>query len=338
MGIKSKSSENQTSTQQTGLRFWLPKLFILCFSAFWVLALMIRLTVRDSGGVVPTLVFYTTPLILLSLGATLVFVLAWSTHWYRISLVWFLLSLLTGIWCWNSQFRSNVLHPAAQAQNRPDLRVLFWNIGDRLWGMDVVLEELKTIDADLIGLVEAGTDSADMKQFWQDSFPDHPFQVVKNGFVFLSRIPVSNQNSGTLTEMGRFERVDLKWGQEPGGGIAVCLVDIKSDIFRSRKKALLELATQVSQIPDQPILVLGDFNTPSDSDHFRPLRKLLKNTFEIAGDGYMATWPLPLPVLDLDSIWVNDHVTAVDSRNRWTWTSDHRPVVTDIIVKSLKQD
>jgi len=52
----------------------------------------------------------------------------------------------------------------------------------------------------------------------------------------------------------------------------------------------------------------------------------------------MATWPLPLPVLDLDSIWLNDRIAAVVSENRWTWVSDHRPVVTEILVKSPKQE
>nr|MCH9792656.1 hypothetical protein [Planctomycetota bacterium] len=81
---------------------------------------------------------------------------------------------------------------------------------------------------------------------------------------------------------------------------------------------------------------LGDFNTPSDSDHFRPLRKWIKNSFEVAGDGYTATWPLPFPVLDLDSIWVNDQFVVISSENRWTWVSDHRPVITDVFLKTFK--
>ena len=268
----------------------------------------------------------------------MVCILSLYIRWHRISLIWLVLAAITGSWCWSSQFQGNELQPNTNQNKRPEMRVLFWNIGDRIWGMERVLDELRTVDADLIGLVEAGADSAEMKKFWQTSFPDHPFQVVKNGFVFLSRIPVSDHQSGTLTQMGIFERLSLKIDRESGAKLFVYLVDINSDIMKSRKGALLELANRVSAINDQPILVLGDFNTPSDSVHFRPLRKYLRNSFEVAGDGYMATWPLPLPVLDLDSIWLNDRIAAVVSENRWTWVSDHRPVVTEILVKSPKQE
>jgi len=329
--------DRELETSSNGLKFGLIKLIILLISAPWVLALIIRLSVQDSAGVFLTLVYYMSPLILLSMGAATVFLLAWYIRWYRISLIWLMLALITGSWCWNAQFQKNDFSLAFKNENPPVIQIHFWNIGDRLWGMETVLDELRVVDADLIGLVEAGADSDKMKLFWKKSFPDHPFQVVKNGFVFLSRIPISNQEPGTLTEMGKYERLDLSLNHTPAGGMSVFLVDIRSDILKSRKAALTKLAEQVSALNDQPILVLGDFNTPSDSVHFRPLRKWLKNSMEIAGDGYMATWPLPLPVLDLDSIWVNDLFVTISSENRWTWVSDHRPVLTKVFLKTPKK-
>ena len=335
--IQSEAADQDVQTGSKGFRNWLFKLIILFISAFWVLALIIRLTVRDSAGVVLTLVFYMSPLILMSLGAVTVFLLSWCVRWHRISLIWLMLALITGGWCWNTQFQKNDFRLALKDEKMPGMRVLFWNIGDRLWGMNSVLDELRVVDADLIGLVEAGADSAKMKRFWKDSFPGYPFQIVKNGFVLLSRFPISKLHSGTLTEMGKYERLDLKLNQAPAGSMSIFLVDIKSDIMKSRKAALEKLADQVSAINEYPILVLGDFNTPSNSVHFRPLRKWLKNSIEIAGDGYMATWPLPLPVLDLDSIWVNDLCVVVTSENRWTWVSDHRPVVTEVFLETFKK-
>ncbi|MDF1743655.1 MAG: endonuclease/exonuclease/phosphatase family protein [Gimesia sp.] len=327
--------QNDRATSN-GLRNGLLKLFILLFSAFWVLALIIRLTVRDSAGVFLTLVFYISPLILLCLGAAIVFLFSWCVRWQRISLIWLILTLITGVWCWNTQFQKNEVPIALKDKQLPELRILFWNIGDRIWGMESVLDELRAVDADLIGLVEAGSDSAKMKRFWKETFPDHPFQIVKDGFVLLSRVPIANQQSGRLTEMGKYEFLDLELNQGQGRSVSVFLVDIKSNIFKSRKDALEQLAVQISAIKDHPILVLGDFNTPSDSDHFRPLRKWIKNSFEVAGDGYTATWPLPFPVLDLDSIWVNDQFVVISSENRWTWVSDHRPVITDVFLKTFK--
>ncbi len=336
--------ENETNRQKEipdrnmqkflmGPRFWLSRIFILSLSAILVLALMIRLTIRDSGGVVSTLVYYMTPMILLSFGAGTLFILSWRTGWRRIALVWLMLSIITGTWCWNTQFHQNNLQSESKEVKRSTIQIVFWNIGDRLWGIDSVLDELRTLDADLIGLVEAGAESAEMKQFWLDSFPDHPHQVVKNGFVCLSKIPISNHDSGSLSQMGKFERLTLNRDQNSQALFSVFLVDIKSNVLKSRKKALIALSEQVSQNNDQPVMVLGDFNTPSDSVHFRPLRKYLKHSFEVAGDGYMATWPLPLPVLDLDGIWVNGRVDVIHCENRWTWVSDHRPVWAEVLLK-----
>ncbi|WP_198000471.1 endonuclease/exonuclease/phosphatase family protein [Gimesia alba] len=204
--------------------------------------------------------------------------------------------------------------------------------------MERVLDELRAVDADLIGLVEAGADSDKMKLFWKESFPEHPYQFVKEGLVILSRFPISNQNSGALAKMGKYESVDLTISQAPQGIVSVYLVDIRSDILRSRKFALQELANLVSAKSDRPILVLGDFNTPSDSVHFDPVRAQLKNSLESAGNGYMATWPLPLPVLDLDGIWANQLIKVLSAENRWTWVSDHRPVVTLVEFSSLPTD
>ncbi|WP_339731868.1 endonuclease/exonuclease/phosphatase family protein [uncultured Gimesia sp.] len=335
---QSETAAQNAPVSTARLRFWLLKLLILILSAGWVLAVMIRFTVRDAGGLVPTLVFYVSPLILLSLGAATVFILSWYVRWHRIALVWFILTLLTGTWCWNYQFQRHVARSSMIEEKQPVVRVLFWNIGDRIWGMERVLDELRAVDADLIGLVEAGADSDKMKLFWKESFPGHPYQVVKEGLVLLSRIPISSQTSGALAKMGKYERFDVTFRQSPQCMLSVYLVDIRSDVLRSRKSALQELANQVSANNDHPILVLGDFNTPSDSVHFRPVRALLQNSNEVAGNGYMATWPLPLPVLDLDGIWANQFITVLSAENRWTWVSDHRPVVTQVLIDAPSID
>jgi len=125
--IKQESdvADQNLQTSLRGLRFWLLKLFILTLSVVWGLALMIRLTVRDSGGVVPTLVFYMSPLILLSLGATMVCILSLYIRWHRISLIWLVLAAITGSWCWSSQFQGNELQPNTNQNKRPEMRVLF---------------------------------------------------------------------------------------------------------------------------------------------------------------------------------------------------------------------
>lgn len=66
---------------------------------------------------------------------------------------------------------------------------------------------------------------------------------------------------------------------------------IKSNPFISRDPALAELATRLSWIGQKPFIVLGDFNTPPDSVHFEPMRRLAKRAFERFGSGYAPSGP-----------------------------------------------
>ena len=79
---------------------------------------------------------------------------------------------------------------------------------------------------------------------------------------------------------------------------------------------------------------MGDFNTPTDSLFLREIHRDFENAFEQAGDGYSATWPLPVPVLTLDQIWVNKGIEVYRCRLGWSLRSDHRPVLTDITIES----
>jgi endonuclease/exonuclease/phosphatase (EEP) superfamily protein YafD len=102
-------------------------------------------------------------------------------------------------------------------------------------------------------------------------------------------------------------------------------------VLYDRRKALTAIAAMADDTLDRPLLVLGDFNTPTDSVHFADLRRHHANAFEQAGWGCIATWPSVAPVLSLDQIWVNAYLNVENARHPWTTVSDHRPVVVTAI-------
>lgn len=319
---------------------WLMKPLAVVMSVCWVLALIVRLTIRDSGGTISTLIFYISPLIMTSAGAVFLSVLTLWIRWYRLALIWLLMGALTGAWCYQKQFQKHhTANHVLEADSLP-LRVLFWNVGDQLWSIGNMVQEIKRVDADLVALVEAESYISTEQEYWKNTFPGYRFQAGKNGFMLLSRLPTTASEYGNFGRMGRYLKINLKADVSQSGAssiseaFVVYLVDINSDILRSRKEALQKLAEEVAQEKENPVLIVGDFNTPGDSVHFNPLRKLCRNSFEQAGEGYNATWPLPLPVLDLDAIWVNSLFQVRSSENRWTWYSDHRPVVADLLLQT----
>lgn len=106
------------------------------------------------------------------------------------------------------------------------------------------------------------------------------------------------------------------------------------DVLREQEAE--EALNFVRQIPsDQPLIVAGDFNTPSHSNHFYTRWNFLRNAFEEVGIGYgytapntiHSTWPDYTPWLRIDhilasSVW-NIHRCHVGSGRG----SDHRPVI-----------
>ena len=72
---------------------------------------------------------------------------------------------------------------------------------------------------------------------------------------------------------------------------------------------------------------MGDFNTPDDSILMEPLHAHCQLAFRERGSGYAATWPMPLPVLTLDQVWINSQVTVAKSEYGWSLDSDHRPAI-----------
>jgi len=116
--------------------------------------------------------------------------------------------------------------------------------------------------------------------------------------------------------------------------LIVALVDISSSWFIARRKAFSVIREALLPYRDEPLVLLGDFNTPPDSCWFDPLRETMTNAFESAGHGYAATWPSLMPILRLDQIWTSG-VRVVSCEIGFNWRSDHRPVVATIDWESV---
>ena len=82
---------------------------------------------------------------------------------------------------------------------------------------------------------------------------------------------------------------------------------------------------------------MGDMNTPARSIHLDTLRKTFRNTFEERGNGFYHSWPMPLPVLSLDQVWINKRIYVGSCELQWTLHSDHRPMVCTLSLLTNKE-
>jgi endonuclease/exonuclease/phosphatase (EEP) superfamily protein YafD len=82
---------------------------------------------------------------------------------------------------------------------------------------------------------------------------------------------------------------------------------------------------------DQPLVLAGDFNAVDDHGPMRDLRRLgLKSATDVAGAGWLPTWPANRrypPLIPIDHVLIDSQLTATAVRTFTVSGTDHRGVL-----------
>ncbi len=218
----------------------------------------------------------------------------------------------------------------AKTPSSSDVRIIYWNTANASWGVDRLAAQLIEWDAPVIGLIEANSYYPATLKEWQNQLPEYQVVPAHFGGLIAVKGTVKKQISHDLLPSSHCEQFDLVVGDDE---FTLLLVDISAQLSLSRKQPLQDLATLAEKLNDRPLIILGDFNTPDESVHLPPLGNHCRNIFRENGTGYAATWPMPLPVLALDQVWVNERVNASKCEHLWSLFSDHRPVISSVTFK-----
>lgn len=288
-------------------------------SLFWI-GLLVRLTIADRFEGANTL-FYALPWSILA--ALAVTVACCERRRPQKRRRWLIGGLLCGIvWLYGAWYAR------AGVTTEPTVRVVLWNMAHGKRGFSGAAAALAEMKPDIAILIEADPKKGKIRETLQEHFPDHKVSLLGAGIVLVSR-----WSSGVSTpyQVGDEERecrireIDI---ETPLGEWTLFGVDFGSSPFYDRGPAYEDLARYIARRNDRPVIVAGDFNTPLDSVHYQRFRDLgLREAFETAGTGYKPTWPLPLPVLSLDQIWVSDQIQPVNANREWSIRSDHAAVI-----------
>lgn len=294
----------------TALRVWL------------IVGILLRVTrLRDRFDPL-ALVYYTTPWPMIAAGLA---VLA-AHHWrlgnkHRVRRYVLLTAGAIFVWValgWHSQ---------PETAGVPHLRVVLWNVSRPDALLPRAAAWLRKQDADVIALAEAHPNDGSNLQRWQGEFLSYRIADLPANMLCLVRGEILDANSGSLDGNSSYGRLRVR---VRGREFILVQADLMARPLASRRKPLAELADLLQRDLKQPLIVLGDFNTPSDSAHFDRFRRSLTNCATAAGKGFAETWPLPLPVLTLDQIWISPALRPLKFRAGGALLSDHRPVVAEI--------
>jgi vancomycin resistance protein VanJ len=277
--------------------------------------LTVRTTIGDSIPGFST-IYYAAPWSILAVASLLPCFL-WLRRRKTIPAAGFAaVSVLCAIAWIRTSFRTSPPQPPAQEI----LRIAYWNTGRPDANLDTLLDEVRAIDAGIFGFGETLPKRTKKPRStrWEERLPKQSLLTLRRGMLLAT---------SQLNDRGQYSllRTKLK-----GRDVFVLMVDFDAIIAWSRKPAFDRLLEIIAECGDSPLIVMGDFNTPSDSTYFVPLRSKLRSAFETAGSGYSHTWPMPLPVLDLDQIWLSSHFQITRCTHANSLQSDHRAVIAEV--------
>lgn len=295
------------------------RLFRAAVSGFFISCLVIRFLVKDRIDAL-SVVYYCTPLPVLAIFSLLLGIIWLLSKRLRIAQACFLFTLAClAIWSYKN------ISLNSHAQSAGEMKLFFWNTASSRRAEEIT-RYVQNFNADIIGFVEAGIGKKKVVT-WQHAFPNYEVQVLPGNMALLTRGKILSTESGSLNKRGRFNLLNVALD---GKLFYVLLVDIDGDPLRSRAPAFEQLAEMIRSYAHGNLIVMGDFNTPLDSVLFEPFRQYLVHAFESAGMGFSPSWPVPLPVLVIDHIWVSKSLTVVNCNLNWSRYSDHRSVVAHI--------
>jgi len=291
------------------------------------IGLLLRWTARD-GWPLLHVVYYATPLPVLALLAAFAGVLHLRRRRRPLAVAGALaFVVLCALHVMTSCFpaRSELAADPARA-----VRVVLWNVNRGMFGWSSLPERLARFDADLICLVESRRLDAHDREL-QAALPEHTSHHLEGGLSVLVRGELRDAYRLDVAA-GTAARVQVQL-RATGEGIDLVLVDVPSNPFASRAPFFEQLASALGDGP-QPQMLLGDFNTPRTSVCFDALRRDMRHAFEAVGCGFVETWPVILPVLDLDHVWLRTDVVPVACRYEAGWASDHAAVVVEAVLRA----
>jgi len=231
-------------------------------------------------------------------------------------------------------------------------------MGFDLFGRRFVLHELRdavrSVSADLVFLQEVMGENALHKQRharWPDA-PQYAFLADAlwphsaygrnavyphghHGNALLSKFAIRSHVNRDVSIRGHEERGLLHAQLEVEGDVlhAIC---VHLGLLESHRREQLRLLAEVvaHEVPaDAPLIVAGDFNDWRARGHRLVAATGLREVFEQARGRLARTFPVRLPLLPVDRIYVRNlqaHAPTVLSSRPWTHLSDHAPLCVEV--------
>lgn len=227
-----------------------------------------------------------------------------------------LCSILTFSWFKNYYFINKPLLKGMTSS------ILFWNVAkNKQFPLDIITEKVNVYKPTIIGLVEASHMTDSHKNKLIEKFPDYEFQILKGDMFIGIKGKINDIAYNSLDKSHKFNMINATINKKK---ISILLVDIYASPFINKKQPLNIINEYATK--HQVEFIIGDFNTPYESVHFKEYFQNFQN-FHQYSDGFTATWPYGIPLLELDQIFINKSMQPSSMTKFNYFVSDHQLLI-----------
>ena len=230
--------------------------------------------------------------------------------------------LLTGYGLWPSFNFQTTESSLASAEKR--LKVAQFNLGGERSSTQAVLDSLHTINADIVTLVETGTNGGIILAKLKT---DYPFQVncfESSGcdMAVVSKLPLSNSKVIYAGQSVPILKASLGAGYRE---LIVAAIHTTRFPHITEQFVQFRAIAQALEVDASPLLLMGDFNATPQSRVLQGLADRLGLSIVT----YLPSWPATygLPQLAIDHILISSSLRALSPETAGQSAgSDHLPI------------
>ncbi|MCK7588971.1 endonuclease/exonuclease/phosphatase family protein [Subsaxibacter sp. CAU 1640] len=289
--------------------------FRYLFIIAYFLLLLIHFVIKDRFPYISVL-FYASPLPLIILFGILV-----AIFWRKQKNLFY--GILLSLIALNIYFSIHYFGSKQEAAPESTItNVLFWNVAkQKPLPVKILVEHINASNPFIVALVEAREVSDDDIKVLKSSLPDYTVQILDGEMLVLVKGAISSYVYESLSDVYKFNHLNIEIDNEQ---TSVMLADVYASPLLNKEIPLDYISKAMDKYKVD--VLVGDFNTPYESVFFNNIKEKYVS-FHDCSLGMTATWPVPVPLIEIDQVWICNKFKLLKMEKHTYDVSDHKLLI-----------
>jgi hypothetical protein len=204
-------------------------------------------------------------------------------------------------------------------------KVLFWNLAKReQLSINYIFNQVNKHQPDVLAFVEAPHTTLKNLDSLKMKLPEYSFKTLEGAMLVAAKENIELLDFKIKEDAYKVNLLEIKTSN-----LKFIVTDLTANVLVD-KKEILSFVSDFAKKNNVDIIV-GDFNTPFESVHFNHFYDGF-STFHYYNNGFTATWPLGIPLFELDHIWISKKHQPIHLIKEYHEASDHALLISNFII------